>query len=285
MKEKISKFFERRRHIRREVTSLDQVPKQSGSSDPLTTLSSGGLAAIFSREDIGQDWATIAPELEHVCRIEDGTTGGVNPGDRRAVWYLIRGLNVRSVLEIGTHVGASTVHIASALKGVRTKDSEIDRSLVTVDVCDVNSDVSGWWKQYGLSSSPRDMIRAMNCDDVVTFVTENSLTFLDRCEDKFDFVFLDGDHSAATVYQELPRALKVLSQNGVILLHDYFPNNRPLWSNGSLIAGPYLGTTRLRSEGVAIKIIPLGALPWPTKLGSTVTSLAVVTRDLSGAGS
>jgi hypothetical protein len=126
------------------------------------------------------------------------------------------------------------------------------------------------------------MARALNCEDVVTFVTENSLTFFDRCEDKFDFVFLDGDHSAATVYQELPRALKILNQNGVILLHDYFPNNRPLWNNGSLIAGPYLGTRRLQNEGLPIKIVPLGALPWPTKLGSRVTSLAIVTRAEPG---
>src|SRR5205807_2862313 len=176
MKKEIRKFFQRRNHIKSEQRAVNEIPKLSGNSNSLRTFSSNDLAAIFSREDIGQDWATVAPELEHVCRIEDGTTGGVNPGDRRADRYLIRVLNVRSVLEIGTHVGASTVHIASALKNMRAKDSEIERKLVTLDVCDVNSDVSGWWKQYGLSSSPGEMIRAMKCDDVVTFVTESSLT-------------------------------------------------------------------------------------------------------------
>jgi SAM-dependent methyltransferase len=123
------------------------------------------------------------------------------------------------------------------------------------------------------------MIRSIQCDDLVSFINESSLTFLDRGEDKFDFVFLDGDHSATTVYQEIPRALKALKQDGVILLHDYFPGNRPIWVNGSLIPGPYLGVSRLRKEGAPIKVLPLGELPWPTKLGSRITSLALVSRD------
>ena len=35
--------------------------------------------------------------------------GGVNPGDRRAIYSLIHYLKPISVLEIGTHIGASTV--------------------------------------------------------------------------------------------------------------------------------------------------------------------------------
>ena len=90
------------------------------------------------------------------------------------------------------------------------------------------------------------------------------------------FRFLDGSHLAATVYRELPRALRRLAPDGVLLLHDYFPGGRPLWQSGAVIRGPYLAARRLLSEGWPIKLQPLGRLPWPTKLGSNVTSLALV---------
>jgi SAM-dependent methyltransferase len=279
MRDRIKRFFERRRQIKGEKRSIKQIPALTCRSESLRTLTDRDLAKIFNSRETQQEWMEAEGDLSQACQIEDGKTGGVNPGDRRAVWYLIRGLGATCVLEIGTHVGASTVHIASALKSMARRDSSISPHLVTVDMQDVNSEASGAWKEYGLTVSPKEMIQAIRCDDLVSFITEDSLTFLDRCQDKFDFIFLDGDHSAATVYQEIPRALKVLKKDGVILLHDYFPKNRPIWNNGSLIPGPYLGTTRLRREGAPIKILPLGELPWPTKLDSRKTSLAIVTRD------
>src|SRR6266511_3475177 len=113
MRQQINKYLERRRHIKREQQALREIPVLSGSSAPLKILTPGDLNKLLNCPDLQADWSRVQHELDVACQIEDGTTGGVNPGDRRAVWYLIRGLNARSVLEIGTHVGASTVHIAS----------------------------------------------------------------------------------------------------------------------------------------------------------------------------
>ena len=110
------------------------------------------------------------------------------------------------------------------------------------------------------------------------FITSTSLSYFTRCELRFDFIFLDGDHTAKTVYQEIPAALRLLNQNGVILLHDYFPNLKALWPNGSVIPGPFLATERLVKEGANLVVLPLGELPWPTKLQSNVTTLALLLR-------
>jgi hypothetical protein len=48
-------------------------------------------------------WRIEEPRLRALA-IPDGT-GGVNPGDRRAIFYLVHHLRARRVLEIGTHVG------------------------------------------------------------------------------------------------------------------------------------------------------------------------------------
>jgi predicted O-methyltransferase YrrM len=94
--------------------------------------------------------------------------------------------------------------------------------------------------------------------------------------DRYDFIFLDGDHRAPAVYAELAAALARLNPGGVILLHDYYPGAVPLFADGNIIAGPFHALRRAIAEQPSLSVLPLGALPWPTKLGSHVTSLALV---------
>jgi hypothetical protein len=122
------------------------------------------------------------------------------------------------------------------------------------------------------------MITELGYGGFVDFVTNDSLSYLAGCRSRFDLIFLDGDHSARTVYQEIPASLKLLNRDGVIFLHDYFPDLKPLWSDVAVIPGPFLATDRLRKEGAKLDILPLRRLPWPTKVQSHATSLAVVLR-------
>lgn len=233
-------------------------------------------AEMFNSSETETAWKKAQTRLSRFD-IVDGT-GGVNPGDRRAIYYLIHHLRPASVLEIGTHIGASTLHIASALSAV-FGEGGAGGKLVSVDVNDVNSTDTKPWLNYGSASSPAEMMREMNFDSFVEFVTRDSYEFLTTCSARFDFIFLDGYHAASTVYKEIPAALKLLNPGGIILLHDYFPGMKPLWNNGSLIPGPCLAIERLCNEGARLRVLPLGELPWPTKLGSLVTSLALLLRD------
>ena len=91
------------------------------------------LETVFNFPAIAQEWQAWASKLSQVCQISDRRTGGVNSGDRRALFYLARSFRPTRVLEIGTHVGASTVHLAAALIAASHRSC-----LVTVDVEDVN---------------------------------------------------------------------------------------------------------------------------------------------------
>lgn len=192
-------------------------------------------------------------------------------GDRRALFYLVRAFRPTRVLEIGSHVGASTVHLAAGAPAHSSR-------LVTVDVEDVNDSPDSVWRRAGLAKSPKQMIEELNASIEAIFVTEDSRHFLADHHETFDFVFLDGDHSAETVFEEIVSALNLIDENGLIVLHDYFPDGRPLWSDGSVIIGPFTATERVRSAGIAIKVLPVGSLPWPTKLNSNTTSLAVIAK-------
>ncbi len=219
----------------------------------------------YVAKDLSAEWDSVQREL---AALQFGDKhGAVNPGDRRAIYYLARSIGARTVLEIGTHLGASTSMLALALRNSAVPSPR----QITVDILDVNGPRGAWASLN--SRPPKAILEALKCN-FVEFVTSSSLTFLHGCKSKFDLIFLDGLHTATTVYQEVPAALEMLNPGGLILLHDFFPHCRPLWSDGSVIAGPWLAVERLRNEGAKMTAHPLGALPWPTKIGSNVTSLA-----------
>ena len=264
--------------VRRERAALRGLPTATLDVANLRVISKADVEEAFSSHGaIAAEWSEVSSQIDRIALIEDMTTAGVNPGDRRAVYYLIRALRPRHVLEIGTNVGASTLHIAAAMKR-NNADGKGECNLVTVDIADVNDASNGFWKQAGLPRSPRDNMAQLGMAGCIEFVVADSLNYFDRHADRYDFIFLDGDHAASTVYQELPRALKHLRAGGTIMLHDFFPRQRPLWSNGAVVLGPSLAMERYQEEGAKARVLPLGALPWPTKLGSNVTSLALLTR-------
>jgi len=209
-------------------------------------------------------WGRVSARIEEAGLRHN--SGGINPGDRRALSALAAHLQPETVLEIGTHVGSSTVTLAATL-------DDIGSNITTVDITDVNDISVEPWKRYGVPCSPAEAVRGLA---PVQFVVNSSLSYLAATAERYDLIFLDGDHSAATVYHELPLALSRLKPEGVMLIHDYFPHARRLWDRGELIVGPFLAVRRLAREGWPIDVVPLGELPWPTKLGRKVTSLAVV---------
>jgi predicted O-methyltransferase YrrM len=93
----------------------------------------------------------------------DGT-GGVNLGDCRAIFHLVRGLRVKSVLEIGTHIGAYTVQIARALSLYGDESYKC-----SVDISDVNSTSAKHWLANNASHSPREEVNLAGVGENVEF--------------------------------------------------------------------------------------------------------------------
>ncbi len=261
---------------RKESYDLNRIPRKSPDVSSLSgEINEKSLCEAFSFVEIEGEWSEDSRTISSFSIVE--TAGGVNVGDRRAIYYLLRRLRPKSVLEIGTHVGASTIHAVAALKRNQGTQAEAVK-LATVDISDVNDPTTRPWIQWGSKYSLREMVQQLGAIDWVTFLTRPSLEFFSTTKECYDFIFLDGDHSAKTVYQEIPAALEHLNSNGVILLHDYFPSGKPLWKGTLAIPGPWLAARRFQSEGLKFKILPLGELPWPTKLKSNVTSLALLVR-------
>jgi len=220
------------------------------------------IGAAFAEDHAGIAGVFGAGEIE----------GGVNPGDRRALYHLVGHFKPRCILEIGTHVGASTVHIASALRRF------IDQgSLCTVDIVDVNGP-EGAWRSFGMHQPPAGVISDLGLAPITTFVTGPAAAVLASSGPHFDMISLDGDHAKAAVYREISAALRVLNPNGLIVLHDFYPDGKPLVPGGNVEFGPAAAASRIARETDALAFLPLGNLPWPTKNGGKATSLALVSR-------
>ena len=251
------------------LNRLDLQPDIEWSS----TTSGENVRERLADPAIAEEWLVADQRHKQLTRTADGapTSGGVNPGDQRAIFTLVRSLKPRKVLEVGTHLGYSTLHIAQALQ------LNGHGELTTVDILDVNDPHQAPWTRAKALGSPAQAIAALGFADHVTFVQSDSVEFLKTTNQTFDFIFLDGDHAAPKVYQELQLLQRVMEPGATVLLHDYFPNGRALWKGSLPNTGPWKAAQRLRKEGAPIDVVPLGALAWPTKLGTHMTSLAVMT--------
>ena len=268
-------YLKRKFYIYRSRKKLGQVTTENNVCvETLPTKETLAPDLIFNSHKIQAEWNKILARTDSFD-IPDGT-GGVCPGDRRAIYYLVRKSNPSSVLEVGTHIGASTIYIAVAMD---QSEQNSNPTITSVDIKNVNDTEMMPWMRYGMKHSPAEMIEMLRFKKVaVSFVVKKSTDYLAQCEDMYDFIFLDGNHSSEVVYREISYALRLLKKNGFILLHDYFPLLKPLWSDNSMIPGPYLAVERLKRENANLEVYPLGKLPWRTKLGSNATSLAILCK-------
>lgn len=115
------------------------------------------------------------------------------------------------------------------------------------------------------------ILREVNASRAVTFAA----TYRER----FDFISPERDHAETTVLTGLPAVLPPLNWDGAVLLYDFVPNRVPLWSDGSVLERPHLLIKELRSKGYAFAALPVGALRWPTKINSNVTSPGLLLRE------
>ena len=189
----IPAFVKNRIRVQKELRQLGSAQRTECRTANLRDKRDISVRDIFNSPEIDATWLESEKEITQ-CNIPE-KAGGVNPGDRRAIYYLISAIKPVSVLEIGTHIGASTIHIASALRNNADKNA----SVTTVDVIDVNSQEEKPWLQHGTNQSPIEMIDKTGCGSLVTFITGTSLQYAANCQKTFDFIFLDGDHSASPV--------------------------------------------------------------------------------------
>lgn len=256
----------------RQRMRLRKVPRDRVDFEHLGGFTEGEMARLFDPDELNREWSELEGRLrEFGVWNAAGATGGI---DLKVLYFLARVRRFQSILEVGTHVGGSTLALAWALD--RREDGGL---LVTVDIADVNDSTSGPWLKAGLPKPPREMVRGLDVD--VSFVTSRSVEFLGSNERRFDFVYLDGDHNSETVYREILLAAGCLRDGGLIALHDYSSKVVfPTLLDGRSIPGPYLATRRVVSEVPGVTVHSFQSVPWDD--GDRVSYVAVLGKARGG---
>ena len=127
----------------RDQWRLSRTPTGTCNATPLARIDLARVRQVLADPALDTEWPPVAAELERFAITT--SAGGVNPGDRRALYYLIRGFRPARVLEVGTHIGASTVHIAAALRA-NGGSAGSGGTLTTVDITDVNDPTTRPWE-------------------------------------------------------------------------------------------------------------------------------------------
>jgi len=257
---------------RLEQRSLGKIQTVPADFGHLKIVDPSELNRLFHSEEIAPEWEEVEVTLKGLGLWNPhGGTGGP---DLKALYYLVRHYGCSSILEVGTHLGCSTATIACAL--AKLPDGNSPR-MTTVDIVDVNDDVNGPWRDAGVACSPRGALERLDPAFAVEFVQSRSVEYLRNSNEQFDFIFLDGDHAANTVYQEIALVTRLVGPDGIIALHDYSHNRMfQIYYDGWTIPGPFLAARRASRERGDADVIALGKLPGMT--GKEESLLAVLGR-------
>ena len=132
-----------------------------------------------------------------------------------------------NMLEIGVNRGKTTNNLARVAKNLGSKFIGVDVTEVPTTICDaqgpgeclpasqIGCDIVEEHKKYV-------DIKLINPNDPMSL--SNLLQSLDL---KFDFIFIDGDHSYAGVKRDYESSLPYLSENGLMIFHDVWWDVEP----------------------------------------------------------
>lgn len=140
--------------------------------------------------------------------VGDWPIGSLWTVEGRVLYALIRAFRPQTVIEIGTHVGCSTTHIASALK------MNGSGQVITFDTATLIN-VPGSDQEYRQG----DLIPP-ELWPVVELVHGDGVQYIELDLLEADFIYEDGDHSEEGVNRVWKAGVPKLTPGGVIVSHD-----------------------------------------------------------------
>ena len=120
----------------------------------------------------------------------------------------------KRVLEIGSHLGVSTISLASTSK-----------SLVSVDWHRGDTQTTGWG--FTLGRHVLNLIRYDVLDKVCVVCADGYEFGAFLADESFDVAFIDGDHRYEKVCENIDLFLPKVRRGGHITFHDYGVTDPP----------------------------------------------------------
>lgn len=123
--------------------------------------------------------------------------------EKSLLYWLIRDLKPKTVIETGTHRGYTSLYMAHAL---------YDNGFGHLTTCDPNTE---WYAQGNFNKFP----------ELAPYITYKAIQGKDLDVKDIDFAFIDGFHGKEDVLPELEMLLPKLSNSAVVVFHDCWYGN------------------------------------------------------------
>lgn len=110
---------------------------------------------------------------------------------------LIKMVEAKKILEIGTYRGITTLFMAEAIQ-------DLNGEVITIDI-----------KNYAETNFEKSTFK-----NLIRYKIGNSQKILSKSNMNFDLIFIDADHSEQGVFKDFNITKKYLNDDGIIIFHD-----------------------------------------------------------------
>lgn len=198
-----------RRHLRFGLKSID----------PEVHYMNGWVYGSIRRQPIEEIFPGIENVSYRICNAFRRTHNmSITIAELNSLLAIIKHLNAKNILEIGTFDGGTTLNIAANIpKG---------GLVTTIDLPYENSGYDIEFSEFmdNKSNSDKVGIQYLYSDytDRISQVLEDSAKIdYEKLQAPFDIFFIDGCHDYNYVKNDTEKALKYTKKGGVIIWHDY----------------------------------------------------------------
>lgn len=178
------------------------------------------------------------PDFHTLSRAEDENIESSEPDVIILLYNLVRLLRAKRVIEVGVYRGAGSLHLAQGL----ADNGGGELHLVDISLENL-ADVEKKIQKANLS-----VVTSVYCGDSAVIAKEGNLP-------SADLIFLDADHQYGAVKQDIAFYLPLVSENGLLVLHDAVLHNGVRLSSNELFADGYKLCTIATSGGSGISIV------------------------------
>lgn len=166
-------------------------------------------------------------QLPKQFELPEGVNGWLHRDEGAALAELARG---KHVLEIGSYCGLSTICMARTAEHVTAMDYFDGRA--TPVPAETRTEFFANIQRHG-----------------VTYKIDTLTPDSDLEDRRFDFIFIDGDHSHEAVKADIEKALAVLKPDGLLAFHDYRKHLNEFEGDNAFDAGVTKAVDELISNG------------------------------------
>lgn len=184
----------------------------------------------------------ILSEIRNFISKRSDAQKAVPPEQAQFLGFLIKMLNAKDILELGTYVGYSAIAMALNLPD--------GGKIIT---CDTDSDVLKIAEQFAEKA---------NVKEKINFRLQTAESVLSECvsdQKLFDFIFIDADKSQQKKYYEL--ALQLMNKNTIIAIDNVFWRGRVIDSEdqaGNTKAIRELNRYLHADQRIELSVLPMG---------------------------